>query len=130
LKFISNPIAVKNNWNNKDFVIYFSNKLREKTGSGLEIPKEAWFPYISRIKGFRTKLKLNDKDYKEFVDKVVDVFFAQPGYVPAFGAIVSEKVFYTVKKINKTPREFTNNDFIKLRDNLFKDLSITFRINE
>ena len=122
-QFINKPIE---QWSNKDFVLYFSKKLKDKTGTGIYIPNGAWFSFIGRIKGFRSKMNLNSQQYKEFIDKVTEVFFMQVGYVPAFGAIVSEKVFYTVKNMRKSPSNFTNEDFKSIRDTLFKDVNITF----
>jgi hypothetical protein len=130
ISFVKNPTTSKDMpKTNKEFVIYFSNKLKEKTGYGLVIPSDAWYPFISRVKGFRTKMKLDEQQYKAFVDKVIEVFFAQPGYVPTFGSIVSEKVFYVVKTMNKPATEFTDADFRKLRDKLLGDINIVFKVD-
>ncbi len=132
MKFVKDPLLNKpvQQWSNKDFILYFSKKLKDRTGAGISVPSEAWVSFIGRIKGFRSKMHLNEVQYKEFVDKVTDVFFTQPGYTPAFGAIVSEKVFYVVKNIKNPVGRFTNDDFVKLRDTLFKDVNITFTVGE
>lgn len=129
LHFIKDPFAHKTKWSNKDFVLYFSSKLKEKTGQGLFIPNEGWYAFISRVKGFRLKMALNELQYKGFIDKVIDVFFAQSGYVPTFGSIVSEKVYYIVKTMEKPVKEYTNDEFIQLRDKLLGDIDIAFKVD-
>jgi len=107
-------------WSNKDFLIYFSNRLKELTGSSLDIPPVAWAGFLSRIKGFRKKLNLDNFKYKKFIDSVFVIFFNTDGYTPAFGAIVSERVFYVVNGAkNTTPTQQV--DWKKLRDELYKN---------
>lgn len=114
------------NWSNKDFLIYFSNRLRDLNGQGLDIPPVAWQGFLSRIVGFRNKLKLNNQNYKEYIDKVFDYFTSNPSYTPVFGIIVSEKVFYTVSKYKHLHQNniVTNEEFIKLRDQLYSNIML------
>jgi len=83
----------------------------------LEIPSVAWQSMLGRIKGFRSKLHLSNIAYKYFIDDVFDKFFTNNGYIPTFGAIVSEKVYNIVKK--KSIYNF--EDIEKLRDDLYKN---------
>lgn len=113
---ISKPLE---KWSNKDFLMYYSNKFKEITGRELTIPPMAWQGFISRMKGFRKKLGISNQDYKSFIDRVFTELFIGRQYVPAFGSIVSERVFNLLKK--RFLKECTNDDFIKLRDKLFRD---------
>ena len=109
-------------WSNRDFLFYFSLQYHNLTESPYKIPGEAWIGMLSRIKGFRQKLNLDNEQYKKFIDDVFDKFFIKDNYVPSFGSIVSEKVFYTIKKINSLNIEScTNNEFTKLRDQLYSN---------
>lgn len=112
----SKPIE---SWSNKDFVIYYCQKYKELSGTNFEIPPVAWAGFMSRIKGFREKMHLSPEKYKEFVDKVFSVFFTQKDRVPAFGAIASEHVYHIVKSCRKPLTEFTNDDFVHLRNQLY-----------
>lgn len=105
-------------WSNKDHLIYFFKNYEKLTLHPFHIPKEAWVGMMSRMKGFRTKLNLDNEKYKEFVDNVFTVFFTQDNYVPTFGAIVSEKVFYVTNKLIKN-RSCSNNEFEQLRRQLY-----------
>jgi hypothetical protein len=105
-------------WSNKDFLLYFSQRYRLLTGQSFKIPSEAWVGMMHRIKSIKIKLKLNNKDYKEFIDKVFDNFFSRINYAPNFGSIVSEKVFFITTKMKKDIN-YSNNEFIRLRDELY-----------
>jgi hypothetical protein len=106
-------------WNNRDFLIYFSDKLKESSGSGLRLEAAVeWLGFISRIKGFRVKLNLNNVQYKDFIDKVFLHFFSQDKYTPTFGAIVSERVFNISKKYFSSSRPLYS-DFEKVREELY-----------
>jgi len=105
-------------WSNKDHLIYFSNQYEHLTTHPFYIPKEAWVGMMSRMKGFRTKLNLDNEKYKEYVDNVFNVFFTQDNYIPTFGAIVSEKVFYVTNKLLKN-RNCSNSEFEQLRNQLY-----------
>lgn len=107
-------------WSNKDFLIYFSGLLKDLSGRPLDIPPVAWVGFMSRMKGFREKLKLDNLRYKEFIDNVFSVFFNMDGYTPAFGAIVSERVFYVVNKAMATSPS-QSVDWEKLRNDLYKN---------
>jgi hypothetical protein len=106
-------------WTNKDFLMYFSAKLQQSSGQGLrlETPVE-WIGFISRIKGFRAKLNLNNVQYKDFVDKVFLHFFSQDKYTPTFGAIVSERVYNIIKKYFSSSRPLYS-DFEKVKEELY-----------
>ena len=106
-------------WNNKDFLLYFSAKLQQSSGQGLrlEAPVE-WVGFISRIKGFRVKLNLNNTQYKDFIDKVFLHLFSQNEYTPVFGAIVSERVFNICKKYFNSSRPLYS-DFEKVKEELY-----------
>ena len=107
-------------WSNKDFLMYYSNRLCELTGQGVRLEEgAAWQAFIGRIKGFRTKLRLSNSQYKDFIDKVFDEFFRQDGYVPVFGAIVSERVFNIVSTYMKGKAAPMYSDFEKLRQELY-----------
>jgi len=114
-------------WSNKDFLIYFSNKLKETTGKELDIPPIAWQGFMSRMKGFRKKLGISNVDYKNFIDNVFAKLFVGKQYVPAFGSIVSERVFNLLKKHSLL--QYDDNAFDQLREQLYKD-SILFQKHE
>jgi hypothetical protein len=105
-------------WSNMDHLKYFSIRYKTLTSHSFPIPKEAWIGLLSRMKGFRIKLKLDNKDYKVFIDNVFDIFFTQDNYVPTFGAITSEKVYYVTKKLLKN-RFCSNSEFEQLRNQLY-----------
>lgn len=115
--FENKPIE---SWSNRDFLMYFSKKMEEKYSNPLKVPPEAWGAYLGRIKGFRGKLNLDNYRYKEFIDRIFGDFFSRPDYSPAFGAIVSEKVYHIVIRLsNVVSNEHT--DWIKLRDELYSN---------
>jgi len=118
LQIMIQPQKQIEKWSNRDFLIYFSNLLLDKTGNKLEIPTEAWVGYLSRMKGFRSKLNISNQVYKEFIDTVFSQFFTRNGYVPVFGAIVSEKVYGMVKSKPISARTFGSYDFETLRNDL------------
>lgn len=108
-------------WSNKDFLLYFSDKLQEASGQGLRLEAAVeWLGFTSRIKGFRAKLHLNTVQYKDFIDKVFLHFFSQDRYEPTFGAIVSERVFNIVKKYFSSSRPLYS-DFEKVREALYSN---------
>lgn len=108
------------NWSNRDFLLHFSHRYKTLTGQSYKIPKEAWVGMLSRMKGMRTKLKLDNTEYKNFIDKVFDKFFTKANYVPNFGSIVSEKVFYITKKLIRDS-SFSNAEFVRLREQLYNN---------
>lgn len=110
-------------WTSKDFLIYFSTKYKESTHQGFNIPNEAWVPMMSRIKNFKSKLKLSNEDYKKFLDTVFSKFFKQRGFVPSFGAIISEKVYYLASKVDAVKEQITCSDyeFQKLQKELYSN---------
>lgn len=108
------------NWSNKDFLFYFSNKLKESTGKELNIPPVAWPGFLGRMKGFRAKLSITNFVYKDFIDNVFSQLFEAKNYVPAFGSIVSERVFNILR--NYSLKEYNNDEFIRLREQLYKDV--------
>jgi hypothetical protein len=112
------PRAVEK-WSNKDFLLYFSQRLEEKTGSGLTIPPPAWGMMTGRIKGFRDKLTLSGDRYKNFIDTVFD-HLTTDNFVPNFGTIVSEKVFHLALKVKPKQSAAEKMDFEKLRLELYK----------
>jgi hypothetical protein len=106
-------------WNNKDFLLYFSDKLKQSSGQGLRLEASVeWLGFISRIKGFRNKLNLNNVQYKDFVDKVFLHFFSQNKYTPTFGAIVSERVYNIITKYFSSSRSLYS-DFDTVREELY-----------
>lgn len=107
-------------WSNRDFLIYFSQKYKEYTSHNFSIPKAAWIGLLSRIKGFKLKTNLSNIEYKKFIDTVFNEFFTQDNYIPSFGAIVSEKVFYITQHFSKDLC-VSNEDFIKLRNELYSN---------
>ncbi len=113
----SKPI---DDWSNRDFLIYFSHLYTYHTSFNFRIPKEAWAGMLSRIKGFRLKMNLSNAEYKEFIDNVFNIFFTQDNYVPTFGAIVSEKVFYTTLKLLKN-LNYSNDKFMQLKKELYSN---------
>jgi len=117
---IQNNLLRKNilDWSNRDLLLYFANRYKDSTGHSFNIPKQAWQGLMSRIKGFKIKMKLNNEEYKYFIDKVFDKFFIQDKYVPTFGAIVSEKVYYITNKLVKNS-SCSNLEFEKLRNQLY-----------
>jgi len=115
------------NWTNREFLFYFSNKLKEFTGKELNIPPVAWVGFLGRMKGFRSKLGIANQEYKDLIDNVFSKLFEGKNYVPAFGAIVSEKVFHVLKK--RELKEYSNDEFAEIRAQLYKDV-ILFKNNE
>jgi hypothetical protein len=110
-------------WSNKDFVIYFSNKLAETTGTPLKIEGPAWIGFMSRIKGFRSKLVISNTQYKEFIDSIFSKFFDR-GYVPVFGSIVSERVYFVIQKLNSLIIAVSAEEFEQLRNQLFNNITL------
>ena len=108
------------NWNNKDFLFYFSNKLKEITGKDLDIPPVAWQGFLGRMKGFRAKLSIDNSVYKDFIDNVFSQLFVAKNYEPAFGSIVSERVFNILR--NHSLKEYSNDEFTRLREQFYKDV--------
>ena len=108
-------------WSNRDFLFYFSNKMQAFCGKGIAIPPVAWQGMMGRMKGFRTKLVLDNLSYKRFIDAVFGEFFTQDGYIPHFGAIVSERVFYTVQKLSHASVSSVPTDWEQLRAELYSN---------
>ncbi len=113
-------------WNNKDFLIYFS-KCLENVGciGGLKIPPIAWVGYLSKMKGLRSKLNINNQDYKCFIDTLFSSKFRKNNFIPSFGCIASEKFFNLYKKSPELSAEYfearreelyKNNEFFKSLD--------------
>ncbi len=107
-------------WSNRDFLIYFADSYKKYTSHNFCIPKDAWVGMLSRIKGFRLKTNLSNKEYKEFIDNVFNVFFTQDNYVPNFGSIVSEKVYYLTLKLVRNA-DYSNDKFLALREELYSN---------
>lgn len=126
-KTVEKPLE---NWSNKDFLLYFSQKLKALTGQGLEIPPAAWQGFLSRMVGFRNKLKLSNQVYYQFIDKVFEYFTSNPDYIPTFGIIVSEKVYFTVSRYTKQAQVpvLSNQDFLEFRNQLYSNIML-FRKN-
>jgi hypothetical protein len=103
-------------WSNKDFLLYFSDCLKRAGNGGLIIPPVAWRAYLSRMKGFRMKLRLSNQDYKCFIDTLFSERFLKNKFVPIFGSIVSEKVYHMYQE----RPELSNAYFIAKRDELYK----------
>lgn len=125
--FKQKKVKLLDQWNTRDFIMYYSNKLGELTGNSLVIPPEAWAGFGSRIKGFKKKLNLSNIEYKNFIDKVFSKFFINKEYEPSFGCIVSEKVYYLTYKIRESD-QFSNEDFEALKKNLYADSSLFNKI--
>lgn len=106
-------------WSNKDLLTYFSQHLQESTGYGLRLESDVEYSaFIGRIKGFRNKLNLNTVQYRDFIDKVFANFFSRERYAPAFGSIVSERVYNIVKKYcSSSPPMYS--DFEKIKAELY-----------
>lgn len=115
---VTKPKEIKD-WSNRDFVIYFSQKIKECTGNEMKIEPVAWQAFTGRIKGFRTKLHLSGEQYKEFIDIVFSNLFSHSGYAPNFGAIVSEKVYNISKKKPINSLQTLPSNFIDLRNQLY-----------
>lgn len=104
-------------WSNRDFLLYFSDCLKRAGNGGLVIPPVAWRAYLSRMKGFRMKLRLSNQDYKCFIDTLFSEYFLKNKFVPVFGSIVSEKVYHIYQDYPK----LTNDYFIAMRNELYKE---------
>jgi len=115
--YVNTPKSLED-WNSKDFLIYFTKQYGNLTGRTFRIPPQGWGGLMSRIKGFKEKLNLDNNTYKTFIDNVFTTFFKQEEYIPTFGAIVSEKVFYVVNNL-KISITTTNDEFLQLRDQLY-----------
>jgi hypothetical protein len=107
-------------WSSRDFVIYFFNRLSESTGSRLKIEGPAWGGFSSRIKGFRTKLVIPNKKYKDFIDTIFSELSCDK-FVPVFGAIVSERVYFVIQKLNSSFASVDNSGFKELRNQLYSN---------
>lgn len=115
-------------WSNKDFLLYFSNKLETSTGRKLAIEGPAWAGFLSRIKGFRSKLRLGNVQYKEFIDAMFTAFKDRE-YTPVFGAIVSERVYFVVSRMQKkTSQQYS--DFEALQKELYSNRLWFTKINQ
>ena len=111
-------------WTNRDFLLYFSHKYSQLTGKNFSIPSQGWIGFLSRIKGFRSKLNLDNYSYKKFIDDTFSYFFIQRDYVPSFGAIVSEKVYSCTEFLKKKKSESrcSNEEFEELKKQLYSNL--------
>jgi len=111
-------------WTSRDFIKYYFNKLQKFDGiNPPKIPPEAWIGFGSRIKGFQKKLNLTNHQYKQFIDTLFNKIFISDQYQPSFGCIVSEKVYFLAGKF-KSSKEFTNTEFERLREELYRDRSL------
>jgi len=57
--------------------------------------------FQGKVKGFRNKLHLSNAQYKAFIDDVFDLLFEGHGYIPNFGAIISERVYNIISQIHR-----------------------------
>ena len=121
----SDPRALKikegkelKDWSNKDFLIYYSNRQKEFNGQELRIPPAAWMGFFSRMKGFREKLNVDNIAYKKFIDDIFDIFYKK-GYTPAFGSIVSIKLYAIVGSFRT--KEYDNEQFEQIKKDLFEN---------
>ncbi|MCK9428780.1 MAG: hypothetical protein M0R17_02065 [Candidatus Omnitrophica bacterium] len=115
VKLIEKEQKPLDQWSNKDFLLYFSDSLKGAGNGGLLIPPLAWRAYLSRIKGFRLKLRVSNQEYKCFIDTLFSKAFLKNKFVPVFGSIVSERVY---NMYQKSP-ELSNEYFVAQRDELY-----------
>ena len=113
-------------WSNKDFTSYYFNKLYFLTNKKVEIPPIAWQGFAGRIKGFRSKLNVSNKDYKNFIDEVFVTFFVKKRYVPCFGSIISEKVWHIFNKYKGN----SNEQFEALQDQLYGNTILFSKVSD
>lgn len=106
-------------WSSRDFIMYYFNKLYFLTKKDFVIPPVAWQGFAGRMKGFRNKLNISNVQYKKFIDSVFERFFSENSYVPCFGAIVSERVYFIVNTL--CTQRLTDTDFEKLRRELYSN---------
>ena len=114
-------------WSNRDFLFYYSNRQKFLTKRDFVIPPRAWPAFQGRMKGFRAKLNLSNEAYKEFIDKVFSELFIGKQYVPSFGAIVSEKVYYVISRTTSggtTSLISAPEEFEAARRLLFRDCEL------
>jgi hypothetical protein len=135
MRFVKEPLLSKpiDNWTSADFVYYYSHKLEDTTGVKLFVPKDGWPYFAGRVKLFRNiHTTMSAAEYKDFIDNVMDILFTRKGAIPAFGAIVSNKVYNLFcSEMRKHSISSSNNaDFIALRDKLLSDKSLTFSIRD
>ena len=107
-------------WTSRDFIKYYFNKLKSlKNINTQAIPSEAWVGYGARIKGFIKKKNLSNFQYKSFIDSIFKNFYNSEIHVPAFGCIVSEKIFEITESFEKN--RYSNRDFERLKEKLYTD---------
>jgi len=115
-------------WTNRDFLTYFSDRLFQLDHKGLTIPPVAWQGFHGRIKNFRNKLNLSNRRYKDFIDSVFDKMFIGSNKIPAFGAIVSEKVFHYV---GSAKQEEVSSEYVeKLKKDLLSNPAFAKELQE
>jgi len=99
-------------WSNKDIVIYFSNRMHDRTGHELIIPQIAWSGFVGRVKGFRERMGITTQQYKEFIDDVFDLpWLKSDERTPVFGCIVSIKVFYLIQRYKQRQPEEVSDTY-------------------
>jgi len=114
----SKPLST---WSNRDFLLFFSQKLKLATGKELDIPPLAWQAFMGRIKGFRTKLHLSNEQYYVFINNVFDKLVQARGHVPVFGAVVSEQVYNVLTRYATSSHASCQEDFVAVREKLYRN---------
>lgn len=110
-------------WSSKDFMQYYNKQYNNLTGSYINIPPPAWPALLGRIKNFLIKNNIGNVDYKHFIDKVFDVFYKRMRREPAFGTIVSDKIYFILSKYDQSSLNnadtFNDDYFAKLQQELY-----------
>ena len=96
-------------WNARNFVIYYMEKYKEHTNDPDRIfSKDVWLMWGLHIKRFMKKLRLTNAEYKDYIDFLFSPKFKNTGII-GFMAIVSEKLYYRYKvqhesRVKENPR--------------------------
>ncbi len=108
-------------WSNRDFLIYYAQKQQSFTNIEFKIPRVAWIGFLSRMKGFRGGRNIDNSAYKTFIDELFNLFYSK-GFSPAFGSIVSIKLYGIVKSYRT--KKYSNVEFERLKAQLYRDSSL------